>query len=302
MTARFVGVGAAVAALVLSGCDKAQPPGAPSAPDNTQAAVVGEAVGSVTMHALIAGGQQPGSAGQTFSTAPCQSGGRVDLVFVRDHTPTGGEVDTSALKAVFGGCALTAEGSSVQMTGELSMSGIYRGLSEPVSLRLSGTLSTSAGSCLVDGSVVVTGQFDGTACGIPTKADPKPRSPAALAAVGTYALTQLGGSSLPRVVVTSPCIGSMNTGGLSLRADGTYEITMFGSFVCANGPGPNVSYAEPGTWAMLDNGSIVFSTISPHLFKPGTATVTGSSVSVDVDVPSSAPDIPPTRMGAVFTR
>lgn len=300
MTARFFSVGVVVASVALSACSKSSP-GGPSA-SSVEAALVGEGVGSVTMKALIGAGQQPGSAGQTFATAPCPSAGRVDLVYVRDYTPSGGEVDTSALKAVFTSCALSSAGSAIDMTGELSMSGMYRGVSQPVSLRLSGTLNTSAGSCAVDGSVAVTGQFDGTSCGIPTKVDPKPRSPQALAAVGTYSLRQLGGSPLPRVVVTSPCTGYMNTGGLSLRNDGTYEITMFGSFMCSNGPGPNVSYAEPGTWAMLDNGSIVFSTISTHLFAPGQAAVSGSSVSVDVDVPSSSPSIPPTRMSAVFEK
>lgn len=304
MNARCVWICTAVAAMALSACSKSSPgePDAPAGP--AEAAVVGEAVGSVTIKALVngGGGAQADSPGQTFSTAACPSGGKVDLVYVRTYTPGAGEVDTSALKAVFSQCSLASSASSVHMTGELAMAGLYRGPSQPLSLHLTGSLTTSAGSCAVDGTVVITGQFDGMSCGIQTKVTPAPRSPAALAAVGTYSLTVLGGSSLPRIVVTSPCTGYMNTGGLSLRNDGTFEITMFGSFVCLNGPGPNVSYAEGGVWAMLDSGSIVFSTIDPHLFKPSPGSVTGSSVSLDLDVPSSAPNIPPTRMSAVFVR
>jgi hypothetical protein len=290
--------------MTLSGCSKSSPSGPETPAGPAEAAVVGEAVGSVTIKALVngSGGLQAESPGQTFSTAPCPSGGKVDLIYVRTYTPGDSEVDTSALKAVFTQCSLSSSASSVSMTGELAMSGIYRGMSQPLSLRMTGSLTTSAGNCAVDGTVVITGQFDGTSCGLPTKVNPVPRSPAALAAVGNYALAVLAGSSLPRVVVTSPCTGYMNTGGLSLRNDGTFEITMFGSFVCANGPGPNVSYAEAGWWAMLDNGSIVFSTIEPHLFKPSAGTVSGSSVLLDLDVPSSAKDIPPARMAATFTR
>jgi hypothetical protein len=266
------------------------------------------------MAALFSGGSQAGvgaaglsegrfpqgSAGQAFGTAPCPSGGRVDLIYVRTYVPADGVVDTSALKAVYVQCA--GAGTSVQVSGDLAMSGMYQGTSQPATLRVSGTLTTSAGDCPIDGSLELTGVFNGTACGATMRVTPPPRSAAAVAAVGTYSLSVLGGSSLPRVVVTRPCIGSMNTGGLALRSDGTYEITMFGSFVCANGPGPNVSYAEPGTWALLGNNTIVFSTLNTRLFAASAATVSGSSVSVDLDVPSSAPDIPPTRMSAIFTK
>jgi hypothetical protein len=242
-----------------------------------------------------------GSAGQIHGSAQCLTGGRVDLVFVREYVPTGGSFDTSALKAVFSQCSFTRDGASVQMNGELTLSGAYQGVSQPVEVRLSGSLSTSAGDCPVDASLTLTGSFSGTACGQFEQVRPQARSAAALAAVGNYALTVLGGSSLPRVVVNEPCIGYMNSGALALRADGTYEISMLGSFVCLNGPGPNVSYAEPGYWALVGD-TIVVSTIGTHLFAPSGIALGGSSVTMQLDVPSSAPDIPPARMAATFTR
>jgi hypothetical protein len=317
-SAIVVGVGLFSAAV--SGCG-GKSPSAPSAPGQAQAAVVAETVGSVTMAALFAGAQQAGvslkagvsrlgfvgtgphaGAGQMYGTASCPSGGRVDLVYVRDYVVAGGVVDTSAIKAVYAQCSLASGGTSVQMNGELVMSGMYQGASQPADLRLSGKLNTSAGECAVEGNVAGSGTFNGTACGIPQQATPQPRSAAALAAVGNYSLKVLDGSALPRVVVTSPCIGYMDTGGLSLKSDGKYEITMFGSFVCLNGPGPNVSYAEQGSWGLLGNDTIVLSAFGRLLFAASAATVSGSSVSMDLDVPSSAPNIPPTRMAATFAR
>jgi hypothetical protein len=308
-------LGATILSTAIVGCGGKSSPSGPSGPSQSDTSAIAETVGSVTMSALFTGGQQAGvagvghsaafspqaSAGQNYGSASCPSGGRVDLIYVREYVPANGAVDTSALKAVFAQCALASGGSSVQLNGDLGMSGMYNGASQPVSLHLSGTLTTSSGGCAVDGSVALSGSFTGTTCGMQTNVKPPPRSPAALAAVANYALSILGGSSLPRVVVTQPCIGSMDTGSLALRSDGTYEIAMRGSFVCANGPGPNVSYSEAGTWAMHGN-MIVFSTINTTLFNASAAGVNGSAISMDLDVPSSAPNIPPTRMSATFTR
>jgi len=308
-------LGATVLSAAIVGCG-GKSGSSPSAPSQSDTSGIAETIGSVTMSALFTGGQQAGvssvghseafspqaAAGQNYGSAFCPSGGHVDLTYVREYVPVNGLLDTTALKAVFVQCSPASGGSSPQLNGELGMSGMYYGASQPVSLHLSGSLTTSAGGCAIDGSVVLSGSFNGTACGIPTNVTARPRSAAALAAVGNYALSVLGGSSLPRVVVKSPCIGSMDTGALALRSDGTYEISMRGSFVCANGPGPNVSYAEPGTWALHGNNMIVFSTINTTLFSASAAALNGSSISLDLDVPSSAPDIPPTRMSATFTR
>jgi hypothetical protein len=310
--------GAVVLSTSLAGCG-GKSPSEPSTPDNTEAAAVAETVGGATMSAFFSGGLPAGmqaginrvnrsgslsphaAAGNTFGSAACPTGGRVDIVYVRAYTPEGTSVDTSALKAVFAQCALATAGASVQVNGELAMSGMFHGASQPVTLRLSGRLTTSAGECDVDGGVELTGAFNGSACGIPAQTTPAARSPAALAAVGSYALSVLGGSSLPRVFVDRPCVGYMNSGGLILNADGTYEMSMFGSFVCLNGPGPSVSFVEPGTWALF-GGNIVFSALNTTLYRASPASVSGGSISVDVDVPSAAPDIPPTRMSATFTR
>jgi hypothetical protein len=266
------------------------------------------------MAALVTGGLQAGigdsgtssdalsaTAGQIYGTAACATGGRVDLIYTRTYVVSG-SLDTTAIKAVFVQCSFSGGGTSGQVNGELALSGSYAGPSQPVTIRMSGSVTTTLGECAIAGDVDLTGVFTGAACGVQTSTTPQPQSPAAQAAVGTYALTVLGASSLPRVVVLSPCIGSMDRGGLLLRGDGTFEMSMDGSFVCANGPGPNVSYVETGRWALLGENTIVLSTFGSRVFSASAGTLNGSSITMDLDVPSSAPDIPPTRMSATFTK
>jgi hypothetical protein len=311
-------------ATVTVGCGSKSSPASPSTNTLNESArsAIADTVGSATMAALFAGSAQSGtsgvqsvdrvfrsgggsfpqaSSGQTYSTSSCTGGGRVDLVYVRDYVPAGGVLDTSALKAVFAQCAFSGSGSSGQLNGQLAMSGSYQGVDQTLSIRVTGMLSTSSGDCTVDGNFDLTGAFSGTACGAPAKSTPSPRSSAAQAAVGSYGLSQLDGQGLPRVVVDRPCTGYMDTGSLNLKSDGTYDMTMHGFFVCNNGDGPKVSYAEPGTWAMFDGNTIVFATAG-RLFQPSSAAVGGGAASMRVDVPSSAPDIPPARMTAVFRK
>jgi len=289
--------------------------------ESARTAIAGT-VGSTMMAALFAGGAQSGGSnvtlnrigpsdyaafpqaatGQTYSTSSCSGGGRVDLVYVRNYVPSGGVIDTSALKAVFTQCVFAGSGSSGQLNGQLTMSGMYQGVDQIVTIRVSGTLTTSSTDCTVDGTFDVTGSFSGTACGAPAKSAPAPTSPSAQAALGSYALSVLDGQALPRQVVDRPCIGYMDSGGLNLKADGTYDMTMHGYFVCLNGDGPKVSYADSGTWAVLGSNTVVFATVGKSVFGPSAASVSGSSASLSLDVPSSAPDIPPTRMAAVFRK
>jgi len=297
-------------------------PNAPSTNvlDASARSAIADTVGSTMMAALFAGGAQSGASvvtpnrtsgdmafphavsGTPYATSSCSGGGRLDLVYVRDYVPSGGVFDTSALKAVFAQCVFAGSGSSGQLNGQLTMSGMYQGVDQVVSIRVTGTLTTSSSDCTVDGTFNATGSFSGTACGAPATSTPVPKSPTAQAAVGSYGLGVLDGQTLPRQVVDRPCIGYMDSGGLNLKADGTYDMTMHGYFVCANGDGPKVSYAEPGTWAMLGSNTVVFATVGNRLFSPSAASVSGSSASLSLDVPSSAPDIPPTRMAAVFRK
>jgi hypothetical protein len=284
-----------------------------------QAIALADALANVTMAALVSGGAQVGlnhaghaaeargggpaqaAPGQVYGTALCPAGGQVRLIYREAFNPGGGFINGSVLRAVYEDCAFNNGGASLAFSGELSLSGQYRGTSEPSTITVSGSLTTPAGACAVDGAVGVTGSFSGTACGTSAQTTPTPTSPAAVAAVGTYTLRTLGGAGLPVVSVTQPCIGFIDAGALSLGSDGKYVISMPGHFECSNGPGPVLQHSENGMWAVLAGGTIVFSPTNT-LFKPSSTALNGGAMSFSVDVPSDSPNIPPTRMTAVFSR
>jgi hypothetical protein len=146
------------------------------APTTSQATSIATGIGGFTAQALVTGGGQFGIAavgpgtirraaasGATFSSANCTGGGKVDLIYVREYTPTSAGVDLSALKATFTSCATAADAPTV--SGDLTMSGTYSSSKQTGTASLSGSLTTSAGACTVTGTVTASGSFSGTACG-----------------------------------------------------------------------------------------------------------------------------------------
>ncbi|HVZ24186.1 MAG TPA: hypothetical protein VG871_24105 [Vicinamibacterales bacterium] len=159
-----------------------------TSPTTVQAMSTAEEVGTLTLAALQAGAVQFGitrvvatgpvrpraASGETYATVSCPSGGRLDLVYVRDYVPAKGDVDASALKGVYTACAFPSGGSPFQMSGELALTGHYFGSAHAPTVQTSGSLTTSSGPCSLSGSVDGSGAFAGTACGTPVAATPAP--------------------------------------------------------------------------------------------------------------------------------
>jgi hypothetical protein len=241
------------------------------------------------------------TAGETFGRSDCADGGSVSLVYVRAYTPPAGNLDVSALKAVFGNC-VTGGTPSLQLSGELTLSGHYVGPRAESSVRVSGSLTTASGSCAVDAGLGIIGSFSGTACGTDQQTNPRPASPAAQAAVGAYTLRSLDGLTFPFLYVTAPCDGYMDSGTLTLSSDGTYQVSMTSSFVCMNGPGPTNIHTEVGRWSMLVENTVVFATVNTTLFNAAPGALAGSVLTVVLDVPTGQPGLQAPRMTAVFGR
>jgi hypothetical protein len=110
--------------------------------------------------------------GAPFSTMSCPVSGRMDAVYTRDYAPSGNAIDLSAIRLVFTDCAFTTGGVPFQISGTLTLSGQYFGSQGTPDIHLSGSLTTSTGACAVDGTVVVSGAFGGTACGTSMTATP----------------------------------------------------------------------------------------------------------------------------------
>ena len=196
-------------ALFVSACGGSggESPTTPSASggsliSSAQATSTAENVGTLTLTAIQNGATQAGvraappssrlanaplaALGSIFGTATCPGGGRLELTQIREYTPSGGEVDLSALKAVYTACLFTSSGSSFQIAGELALSGRYYGASRTPEINVSGSLTTSNGTCAISGGVNGTGGFSGTACGTSATTNPPAPAPPAPTLTGTW--------------------------------------------------------------------------------------------------------------------
>jgi hypothetical protein len=106
------------------------------------------------------------------------------------------------------------------------------------------------------------------------------------AAAGTYSLTAISGTPLPRVTIQNGaggCVGTVDRGTFVLDADKGYTLELDAHFTCPTPPVNNVSTREEGTWSASGN-NITFS--GQNILSPGTATLNGSTLSVSMNVTS----------------
>lgn len=293
-------------------CVSACSPTAPSA--SGQAALVAEALGRATMTAMQVGAFPAGApklspdaplispsgvalAGQPFGRATCPGGGTVEIRYARDSAFSDAAIDASALTAVYRACGASGGGSLAQVHGELELTGTYTGSADS-SVRLSGTVATSHGDCVVDAVLGSAGGFKGSVCGVYAEVSPS----AAHEAVGVYALHFLDGQLLPVVRVEEPCPGFIDSGTLALLPDGTYSLLLVSHVECHDGTGTEHTSGESGRWSELVGGTVVFERSPASSVSHGlsVASWTNPTVRVLMDVPSFTPGVAPTRMLAVF--
>jgi hypothetical protein len=270
-------------------------------PSGAQSTSIATGIGGFVAQALVTGGGQFGIAavrsgtitrmaasGSTFSSASCTGGGKVDLIYVREYTPTSAGVDLSALKAAFASCA-TAAGAPT-MSGDLAMSGTYTSPRQTGAASLSGSLTTSAGACSISGTVSAGGSFSGTACGnaiastTPATpiAAPAPAPPPTPTPTPTSSLTGTWRGTLTTFDPqgSTPCGRDENTFQMSLTQSGndvsgsvTWTITQ--SF---NPSDVGKSFTQPLTGTA--SGSTVTMTIGTAARNfSGSGTVSGTSMS-----------------------
>ena len=106
----------------------------------------------------------------------CPVSGRVEATYTRNYEPSGNDIDLSAIQLVFTDCAFATDGVPFLLNGSLTLSGHYLGSEGTPDIRLSGSLTTSTGACVVNGTVSVSGAFGGSACGTSMSATPLPAS------------------------------------------------------------------------------------------------------------------------------
>ncbi|MDP3719955.1 MAG: hypothetical protein Q8T13_19515 [Acidobacteriota bacterium] len=235
------------------------------------------------------------ASGSTFSSVNCPGSGKMDLIYVRDYTPTSAGVDLTALKAVLTSCVTTADAPA--LSGELAMAGTYTGSGQAAPITLTGSLTTSAGGCAITGAVTAAGSFSGTACGAtvaattpPPIATPTPAPAPTLSATGTWTGTWTNYD--PRF----SCGRSDNSVRMTLTQSGANLSGSMTWTITSSYYSPDVGKTQTFEITGTANGSAVTLTLGPA---SGTATMTATSMTGAFTMP--APGTTPCPLPNSFT-